>query len=801
MELLAPAGSIRHLRVALDHGADAVYLGGKVFNARKSAANFTHEEIKEAVSLCHAFGASLYVTVNILIADTEWKELKSYIEFLDRVGVDAVIVQDLGVVAKIREWAPQLPIHGSTQMTVSDLAGVEFMAKQGLTRVVLARELSLAEVEEIARHAPIEIEVFIHGAICVCYSGQCQMSSMIGGRSGNRGACAQPCRLPYDLVRDQREIINPNNQKYIMSPKDMIAIEQVERLGDLGVASLKIEGRMKRLDYVAQVVDSYRQILDKQSSPQAVKPALEKTFHRGYTEAYWQDRVAKDMITGYAPNRHGYEVGRLLSFDRKKQVAEFSLREQNIQEGVFKFLTEDGKFEYIESRNGKVIIRGDRCLISTECRPLERGVLYWQNDEAQSPMGEMKHLRHKRPLHFYLEAEIGKNLVLTVMDEQGHQQVVSSDFIVPQAHHKPTAKEQVEKQLGRLGNTPYYLASLEVAAGNYMLPASVLNRLRQQAVELLLETTHREFVDHRPQGSSPEFLPNGKKILANPVISVRVRRMQEVVSAVENGAGELVFGGDSFHHHDYRPAEYRRFVEYCRRHQVQCGLATAGIVREKESRLAAVQWQEMVAAEPDFILIHSYGDYERWLRYGQGIPFVVDWRCNVFNAATLSAWQRLGASRVTLSTELTLQQIRSLGKEANIPLEIYAAGRMELMVTENCVIHAYQDAGGKDQCPQYCCRGNYVLRDRLGKEFPLVTDARCRMHVLNSEITDMGPHLRQLKKAGIDVFRVDAGDLSDSELAYILRHYRAVLAGEESTVEIERPFAQVTRGHLFRGIL
>ena len=289
MEILAPAGSPELLYAAVEAGADAVYLGGKLFSARRFAGNFTNEEMEEAVHFCHARNVAVYVTLNTLIADQEMKDAVPYLRFLDSIAIDGLLVQDLGVARLAHEIVPNLPLHASTQMTVSNLAGVKFLESLNFRRVVLSRELSLEEIEYISSHCHVEIEIFVHGALCVCYSGQCLMSSFIGGRSGNRGACAQPCRMPYNLTNASGEPFPSQNGKYLISLKDMSGLEDIERLAHSRVASLKIEGRMKSPEYVYDVVSSYRTALD--MVEEGKKPDLGSVDSPGSTIMTARERI------------------------------------------------------------------------------------------------------------------------------------------------------------------------------------------------------------------------------------------------------------------------------------------------------------------------------------------------------------------------------------------------------------------------------------------------------------------------------------------------------------------------------
>lgn len=302
-ELLAPAGSLETVLTAIDAGADAVYFGGKSFNARKFAHNLADETMAQAVETAHSFGVKVYVTVNIVMADTELDELKGYLQKLDALQVDGIIVQDLAVAALARECAPNLPLHGSTQMTVSDLHGVRFLEKLGFTQVVLARELPLTEIRYICAHAKAAIEVFIHGASCMAYSGQCLMSSFIGGRSGNRGACAQPCRLPYQLY-DGEKAVSPS-ERYLLSLKDLNGAAYIDDLLDAGVASLKVEGRMKGAAYVRAVTRAYRLLIDghyqaprqRQVTREEADRLLAESFNRTYQDDFLGGHISRHTVT------------------------------------------------------------------------------------------------------------------------------------------------------------------------------------------------------------------------------------------------------------------------------------------------------------------------------------------------------------------------------------------------------------------------------------------------------------------------------------------------------------------------
>lgn len=325
MELLAPAGTLQHFYAALEGGADAIYLGGKVFNARSHAGNFEYDELKEALRVAHILGVSIFVTVNIIVGDKEMKDLANHLRKLEELGVDGIIVQDLGVAMTAKRVAPKLELHGSTQMTANNLSTVRFLERLGFSRVVVSREMSLEDIRRICSGAKAEIEVFIHGALCISYSGQCLMSSYIGGRSGNRGSCAQPCRLPYTLLRNGHEEVTDSS--YIMSPKDLNYSDYMGELEAMGVASCKVEGRMKQIPYVRQIIGAYRDIIDGHDV-EGAKARLNEGFNRGFSAAYLEDKGSKAMMTVDAPNNRAklaeHETKRgLQDFSRKYKVYAF----------------------------------------------------------------------------------------------------------------------------------------------------------------------------------------------------------------------------------------------------------------------------------------------------------------------------------------------------------------------------------------------------------------------------------------------------------------------------------------------
>ncbi|MBQ9478209.1 MAG: U32 family peptidase, partial [Selenomonadaceae bacterium] len=367
IELLAPVGSAEALRAAVNAGADAVYLAGKSFGARAFANNFSNDELAVAIKYAHLHGVDVHVTVNTIVADDEFAALDEYLLELGRLNVDALIIQDLGVAARARTLIPHIPRHASTQMTIHNIEGVRAAEELGFDRVVLARELSLNEIRSIVADTDIEIEVFVHGALCVCTSGQCLMSSMIGARSGNRGRCAQPCRLPYDLIADDGSTVDAG--KYILSPKDLNGIDRLPALIDAGVSSLKIEGRMKRAEYVAIVVETYRRAIDRcLARPNEFEPTVEEhrrlaqIFNRDFTTAYLDGKIDRDMISDKKPNNRGLPVGRVTAVDARSVTLK-ATEEINLGDQIEIWIKVGGRINFTVE---KIKRRGDLVTINVD---------------------------------------------------------------------------------------------------------------------------------------------------------------------------------------------------------------------------------------------------------------------------------------------------------------------------------------------------------------------------------------------------------------------------------------------------
>lgn len=808
MELLAPAGTMENFMAALESGADAIYLGGKVFNARAHAANFGIDELREAVRLAHILDVSVYVTVNILIGDTELKDLEQYIKDLDSIGVDAIIVQDLAVAEIAKRVAPNIHLHGSTQMTAATLDAVRFYESLGFTRVVLARELSLKELQHICKHCKAEIEVFVHGALCVCYSGQCLMSSFIGGRSGNRGACAQPCRLPYELLDSKGESVLPKHEAYLLSPKDLNYSEHMNELVAAGVTSFKVEGRMKKVSYVRQVIGTYREILDEASIHENQRKALASGFNRGFSTAYLEDTVGRQMMTVVAPNHQGKPIGE--SYTKKGEVY-LSLTEPIEQGSLVKILQSNGSVTYYTVDDEWTCV-SDTLYKGRPAEGLAVGQLYLASTPKNTKSRGLQEFTRKYDMSVYLS--VGSNgetnyTELTAILDSGLSVTVTNEYVPAIANKVPTSLEKVTEQLGRLGNTLFRLSYVDIPDGPYMWPASVLNALRRDAVtalETALITHHVESWQALQVTGDVDYDFKVQHELSYdtcPMISARVDEIEGVKAAISGGAQKIVFGGDRLSRIPYALSIYDEVARLCAQSDVICTFATPRVVKDDEVEAYKHTLEAIVQAHPDSISIHV-PQALLWLReLGYTGAIEADTGLNIFNTPTLHFWEQLHISCVNPSQELTLKQITELAKHSHVPIETMIHGYTEMMISEYCAIASFVGTGSKVNCPMPCVKESYSLKDRKGEIFPIRTDPYCRMHIMNSHEMDMRAYVPMLLQKGISILRIDGRHMKPSYVKDIVSQYVGIATGtmEAPPKKIDSQGESITRGHYFRGIL
>ena len=816
IELLAPAGSWEALEAAVNAGADAVYMGGKSFGARAYASNFDKEEMAKAVYFAHMHRVRLYITVNTLVDDSELAELADYLLFLNNVGVDGIIVQDLGVIRLARQIVPELPLHASTQMTITNSSGVDFAVAAGMERSVLARELSLKEIEAACSRGT-EIESFIHGALCVCYSGQCLMSSLIGGRSGNRGRCAQPCRLPYKLLNAKGEdmLEGKDAGQYLLSPKDMNTLAILPQLIEAGVVSYKIEGRMKRPEYVAVVVDAYRRAIDSYKAGNYNVPAedlanIEQIFNRDFTTAYMTHRPGKEMMSDRRPNNRGVLVGRVTKLDKQHNKATVKLdKELHLGDGLEFWVSVGGRVgtTVTEMLKGGTSVEvahpGEQVTID-----VPKGVRFNDRVFRTLDSGLMAYAgqffgpdaKKRINVKAVVTAKLGQPMTVVLTDDEGNVGYGETNFIVEAARKRALDAEVVRKQMDRLGTTEYALGDMEfIHDDNVMVPMSEMNEARRMACEALDAARLEAFAPARTavHAYSAKLQPAAHK--PRPVqskLTVHCDSVGKVNAALQAGAERILFGGDCFNHQLPSEADYVKVAELCRKAGRELAFATPRIIKEAQlgyfDKLFAL-WQDL---KPDYVYINNNGLWPLAKKYGL-LKLVADISLNIFNSQSLQFWQESGAVGAVISPELTMAQVEHLATVSPVPLECMIQGRLEMMVSEYCVGGSFLGNLHKGAC-QFNCREKLFLGDRKEAQFPVATDQFCRMHILNAHELSLVANVQQLAAAGIASLRIDGREYDEAKLAELIELYRLVLGG---AVENPENLPGTTRGHYFRGVM
>jgi len=840
-ELLAPAGSPEAARAAVQNGADAIYLGGKQFSARQFADNFSDEELREILDYCHVYGVKVYVTVNTLVHDRELESALEYLRTLYNAGVDAVIMQDLGLIRAASKLLPGLTIHGSTQMTVHNSAGVSFLEEIGVQRVVLAREMSLEDITRVRKTTKMELEVFVHGALCISYSGQCLLSSMIGGRSGNRGKCAQPCRLPYALCETDK---NSSDETYthILSPKDLNLIEHLPKLIQAGVAGLKIEGRMKRPEYVAVVVGAYRQALDRYAEnpddysvlPETLKD-LAQVFNREFTTGYLYGNLGREMMSLDRPNNRGILLGRVQKVDRTTGLVTLRIDVPlSVGDEIEFWVTSGGRKEAKVSRLLKGHIETDYAAPGEEVqielnstKGIHRGDRVFKTSDAQlmakarqsytSPVR-----KRKIPLELEVYLHPGEPLKLTGTDSLGNQVSVSSEVVAEEAVKRPLTQESLGQQLDRLGNTPFELSHLDFDIdARVIIPISEINKTRRKLIEGLEE---KRIIKARPgkEVAAGPFRAAVNKMLEDctsestgtgfptPILSVSVADSESAQAALTAGAGRIYLGGENLQRREITIKDVETIVALAQKSGSQVYYSLPRIWHENELEGIKRQVQSLLdkgltgfsCANPGSLqLLNLLGAKE----------IHADYPLNIFNAQAACFFSDKGAKSYCLSPELNTQEIKQFGRMLK-DAEYVVHGWPPLMVSRHCVLNSRTGSCGSDSPCQQACRKPYGLKDRMKLTFPLRTDRGCRMYIYNSKELCLIENLAELVGYGVMYLRIEAKIQDSRHVERVVTDYDKILKlikagvytaedGERARERLEASSPQgITKGHYFRGV-
>ncbi len=819
-ELLAPAGSKEALIAAVENGADAVYFGGKAFSARQYASNFTCEELEWAIDYAHVRGVRAYITVNTLIKDSELEEACDYLRFLCNAGADAVIVQDLGVLRLLREQLPEFPVHASTQMTIHNLEGVKFLKEMGVKRVVLARELSLDEIKRIKSQTNMEIETFIHGALCFSYSGQCLLSSMIGGRSGNRGYCAQPCRKKYRI--DETE-------GYLLSPKDLNMSEHIPALIKAGIDSFKIEGRMKRHEYVAGVVRIYRNLIERYfEEPESFrvseteKQMLLALFNRGFTTGYFFGNPGNELMSRNYPYNIGTEIGTVAGYDSRKKLLSICLKAPlrvgdgigTGGEGIVVRSMYVNNQRVSSASSGLVKIPGD-------IEVSKGSAIFKTHDSRLMASLEAKRIR-KIPIKISIKARIDAPVEFSIND--GENEITVHGGIASRAESKPISKESIAVQLKKLGNTVFEAQEISFNLGeNIFIPVSELNGLRRNAIAMLEEKRAQKW---KLRCKRPTLTTEIRNEKIKPVLAVKITTIEGFEAAVDGGADVVYIGGEGFDNNEpqmnapsrasggrihvnrcaslRRPhiwqshtwryvsmhggghdADERRFIEredY--EHAIVYGCKRGASVFISTPRIV----KEMDCLNTDLgadgFLVSNLGVLYHLCGLDIVKPMIIDYPFNVFNRLTLEHLSNY-SQRVTLSPELTLDEIRNLTPYGET--ECIVHGNFPLMVSEH-------DLAG---CLFPDCGKDVLLKDEKGFAFPVKTDMQGRTYVMNSRELCMLEYVPEIMEAGVGCLRIEAGMYDCDMTRKVTRAYREAMDKRMG----KRCEGEYTTGHYFRGVV
>ncbi len=825
-ELLAPARNMDSLIAAVENGADAVYLGIKDFSARAYADNFSIEEFRQALDVAHLRGVKVYVTMNTLIKDNEIEKALDIIYTLDELGTDAIIVQDIGLLELIRAKVPSLPIHASTQMTVHNTESVRFLKDMGVKRIVLARELSLEEIIEIKTSTEVEVEVFVHGALCICYSGQCLMSSMIGGRSGNRGYCAQPCRKQYKLRKNGN--LSETEGNYLLSPKDLNTSDIVPELIDTGIDSFKIEGRMKRPEYVAGVVRIYRRLIDRFADDpsnyyvtEKEKEELEQLFNRGFTSGYFKVDPPGNLMSRQRPHNQGIVVGKVTGFNNKFKRMEITLtRELEVGDGIgFEGSRDSGTIVrgiYIGNILEKRAGIGDIITINFDQPPKNGTVVYRTLDDSL-----MKDLKvsysspapiRKVPVSIRFKAHIGEKPEISLSDRENNTSHVISDYIVERSHKRPTTGNDVRKQLAKTGNTVFDTQEIDVdMPDDVFIPIKELNTARNEAIAEMESIRTRKW-RRPPHDRSYEMseeqtkLTDKKEAISKneakrTLLSVSVNDPEKLSSALKSGA-DLVYIDGSIN--ELQKDEWKTAINFASEKNIPLYLHTPAIV--KDPQFLNLTETIIFAKELGFEGIVAANTGVLGIALSCGLRILADSFLNVFNKHSLLLLEKKGVDTVTLSGEMNLGQVTEVAKYGDC--EYIVHGQVQIMESEHCLIGGIfmQVEENSDKCGYPCNSGDFDIVDEKGFEFAVKTDQECRTHIFNSRELCLLDDIPRLIRAGISRLRIDSRNMDDKRTAMVTRAYRAnidafytgdikhIWQGSDITEEH-------TRGHYHRGVI
>ena len=779
-ELLAPAGSKEALIAAVENGANAVYFGGPTLSARHDAG-LTPDEIEWAIDYAHINKVKAYITVNTLIKDPELEKASGYLQFLCNAGADAVLVQDIGILRLLKDQLPQLPVHASTQMTIHNVEGVRYLEKMGVKRIVLARELSLEEIRRIKSQTSTEIEVFIHGALCFSYSGQCLFSSMTGDKSGNRGYCTQPCRRKYSI---------DGAKGHLLSPRDLNISEHIGHLIESGIDSFKIEGRLKHPEYVAGVVRIYRSLIDRYFENPAdfhvsynEQHILRQLFNRGFTQGYFFTNPGGNLMSRQQPHNQGTYLGQVVKYDWERKFAYIQIEQPlRIGDGIGTQGRGTGTTVRSMYVNNQGVESTPAC--ATVKIPMEKTVyrnetVFKTYDFRLMESLRIKDVMKRISIKMLFTAKHGEPIALCITD--GENEVMQTGDIPQRAKGTRISGDSIIRQLKKLGNTIFKPENIKVnLEADIFVPISQLNTLRRTAVKRLEEERTKNW---KRTCSKPGIIFDSREIQnkplqpLHPLLSVNTCTLETFKAAVDGGADVVYFGEENFTGHLLTGEDYRYAIEYGKEKEVEVYLGTPRISNKPGGS----------GSFPDHngFLVANMGILHSLLESGKK-ALVIDYPLNVFNRLAMAHYLEHCLKRVTLSPELTLDEIKQIAPYGMV--ECIVHGFFPVMVSEHDLLgELFPDDKIHDA----------LLEDVKGFTFQVKNDGGGRTYIMNSRELCMLDHIPELIEAGVNCLRIEAKTYDRKTTGKLTELYRKAI----DTKTIGHCGGGSTSGHYFRGVL
>ena len=813
-EILAPAGDMQALLGALKGEADAVYLGVSDFNARQGAENFSLEELEKAIDLTHSLDVRVFLALNIPVKQ---KELQDVLNIIDRAyayGVDALILEDIGLMKLLSEIYPDLPLHASTQMTIHNKEGVDLIEKAGASRVILSRELNAGQVKNIVKSSNIDIELFVHGALCYSYSGRCLFSSFLGNRSANRGACTQPCRRPYKLTIDGKEVSGKLIGEYPISCAELCTLPELDSIVKAGVKSLKIEGRMKKPEYVTASSTIYKKAVEKicagnklnKEEIQQYEAELAKLFYRGFTKGFVSGE--SDVTHQKYSSSYGLFLGKVRKISRSKHHADLQLKlNQDIssKDGIsiltrmrmlgsrVDAILKDGKkveraskgdevVLWISPKTGKAVRPNDEVFLSTDRQLI---------DTLQK-----KDLR-KVPVNIVVTARKGEALRIEVNESRAGAEF-TDEYIIQDAKSSPTTPEKISEVVEKLGDTSYYADNINIEADeNIFIPIGVITAARREAISLLENRIRELYKRDQKKPLLEEIIKTHSDRKAAPednmLLSVEVSDIDSLFIAAKAGADIIYLPADEADR--LMEPENKNVIQHLQKKGTRVILMTTQVAFDHELENVKQTMEDVHSA--GFGLACSNPGTVK-LASEMGIDFVAQRELNIFNSLSAGFYNTAGASVVTLSSELNLDEIKDVsdalaGEGVKCHIELLVHGRELLLITENDLLKPLADRSmlKKDS--------DVKLVDRREESFPVKRQGT-RTLIYHSRVLSMLEDLEALRESGVDILRLDLSLNNQNYIRDTILAYRNVIHGKRPKT-IKRKNEVLTKGHYFEGVL